>query len=73
MSTTYFIQPEAKSKLGKHIITKVPLYQIPRGAAGVVINTYEMGNGFGVIVSYNKYFISDEFSKENYERLLEEV
>lgn len=73
MPTTYFTQPEAESKLGKHIVTKVSLYQIPRRATGVVIDTYEMGDGFGVIISYDKYFISDGFSKEDYERLLEGV
>ena len=67
---TYFTLPEAQSKLGKTVVLKTSLYQLPQGATGKVIDTYKMNNLLGLIVSWGD--ISDGFSKDDYDRFLEE-
>ena len=69
--STHFTHPEAESKLGKMVILKTPLYQLPRGTTGRVVDTYKMGSGFGLVVHWGNMF--DGFSKDDYERFLEEV
>ena len=67
---TYFTPTEAKSKLGKTVITKIPLYQLPRGTTGRIVDTYSMESGLGLIVSLGDFM--DGFSKDDYYRFLEE-
>ena len=72
--THYFPHTEAKSKLGKTVVTKVPFFQLPKGSIGKVVDIYKMQwPGFGVVVSWNNYDFSDGFSKDDYEEFLEEV
>lgn len=69
--TTYFTHAEAKSKLGKTVVTKIPFYHLPRGTKGVIIDTYKMGNLYGLEVSWGEF--TDGFSKDDFEEFLGEV
>ncbi len=68
---TYFTHAETKSKLGKKVRTKVSFYQLPRGTIGIVTGMYNMGNLYGLDISWGD--ITDGFSKSDYEEFLEEI
>ena len=65
---TYFTPAEAKPKLGKMVILKNPTLSTTTGR---VVDTYKMGSGFGLVIHWGNMF--DGFSKDDYERFLEEI
>lgn len=71
--STYFTLQEAKSKLGRNIITIVPFVDVPTNSTGRVTSYYKMGELYGLTIKWDHINVEDGFSKDDYEEFLREV
>jgi hypothetical protein len=72
----HFTEEEVKAKGGTHVRALVGAYEVPQGKTGVVIDAMPAGDGYDVCVEWESdgdSVLQDWFTKDEYERFLEEV
>ncbi len=78
MKRKRFTKEEAQGKVGRLIRSRVEFSSVPKGTSGQVVRIDSMGDGWDVVISwkgdyYDRYPLEDWFTKDEYEKYLEEV
>jgi hypothetical protein len=70
-----FTESEAAAKVGKIVRSLIAFCAVPKDTAGTVIGLVALAGGFSVIIEWDGSGtpFRDWFSKDEYERMLEEV
>ena len=72
----HFTEEEAKAKGGTQVRALVDTADVPQGTPGVVIDAMPAGDGYDVCVEWETdgdSIFQDWFSKDEYERFLQEL
>jgi hypothetical protein len=79
MKRERFTKEEAEKKVGAIIKTRVEFASVPKGTQGKVVKIDDMGGGeWDVVIRwmgeyFEKYPLEDWFTKDEYERYMEEL
>ena len=73
MPRHHFTEEEARAKIGKRIRSLLPFSGVQQGITGRVTSAHERTGGYDVIVEWDTLKLRDWFTKDEYERFLEEI